>query len=69
MSPRYRPAKEVAPELDMHPKTLLLKARRREIGCFRDGPKVLFSDEHVATYRAAHEHPAQPVQRPARITR
>jgi hypothetical protein len=66
MSQRYRPAKEVAPELDMHPKTLLRKARRREIGCFRDGPKVLFSDAHIAAYLADRDEPAKPVQRPAR---
>jgi hypothetical protein len=69
MTRRYRPASEVAPELDMHPKTLLRKARRREIGCFRDGPKVLFSDEHIAAYLAARDHPAQPVQKAARISR
>lgn len=69
MTSRLRTAEEVAPELRMHPETLLRKARKRQIGSFRDGSKVLFSDKHVEEYIAANSQDAAPVKVPARRTR
>jgi hypothetical protein len=62
-------AGEVGKLLDMSPRTVLLKAQRREIGCVRDGRLVKFRAHHVAEYQDAHEQSAIPAQVPARPKR
>lgn len=58
-------ADKVGELLGMDRVTVLRKAKRRQIGCVRDGRLVKFRAEHVAEYIAAHEQAAKPIQRPA----
>lgn len=59
-------ADEVAELLGMNRRTVLNKAKRRQLGCVRDGRLVKFKAAHVVEYQAAHEQPAIPAQVPAR---
>lgn len=66
---RLMDADEVAELLSCDRRTVLRKAKNRQLGCIRDGRFVKFKAKHVADYQAAHEQPAIPAQVPARAKR
>lgn len=46
---------EVGVLLDEKPKTIIERARRGEMACFRYGRRIKFTPQHVADYLAQHE--------------
>lgn len=58
------PASVAAPKLGMKPRTLLDKAKRREIECVRDGKLVRFAQEHLDAYRQSHTVTVAPAPEP-----
>lgn len=61
-------AREVAPLIDRHEKTVLTLAREKRLRCIKQGTRTIrFTQEHVDEYLASCEVGVEPVEvKPAR---